>query len=71
MLIIKYILSVIAVLSTLLFICGIISDMILSPYEKAQTYNTTIDKIYKNSEIFRFILIIILSLIWPSLFIFF
>lgn len=71
MLILEYILYVIAFFCTLMFICGIISDLVSSPNEKAFMNNISIEKLNKNSEILRIVLIIIMSIVWPVLIVFF
>ena len=70
MLIIKYIFAMIAIISTLLYINSMVSDIIMPPSLRALEMNASEDQITKNSGAFRFILTIIMGITWPFLFIF-
>ena len=70
MLILKYICAVIAIISTLLYISSMVSDIVMPPSLRALELNTSEEQVTKNSSAFRFILSIIMGLTWPVLFLF-
>lgn len=70
MLILKYICAVIAIISTLLYINSVISDIVMPPSLKALELNISEEQVTKNSSAFRFILSIIMGFTWPVLFLF-
>jgi len=70
MLILKYICAIIAIISTLLYINSVISDIVMPPSLKALELNISEEQVTKNSSAFRFILSIIMGLTWPVLFLF-
>lgn len=70
MLILKYICAVIAIISTLLYINSMVSDIVMPPSLRALEFNSDEEQIIKNSSAFRFILTIIMAITWPVLFLF-
>lgn len=70
MLIFKYICAVIALLSTLLFISNLISDITIPSIVRASEMKVSEDKVLLHSASLRLILIIVMSISWPILFIF-
>ncbi len=70
MIIFKYIVAIIALFSTLLYITNIISDIIIPHSIKAINLNMSEDDLTKKSSFLKFILMIIISITWPILFIF-
>ena len=65
MLVLKYICAVIALLSTLIFICNIITTL-----ANSQMIDTGQNNNVSNYATLRLILILIMSITWPILFIF-
>lgn len=70
MLFLKYICSIIAIISTLLYINSVISDIVTPPSIRKFEMNLDDEQISKNSSAFRFILSIIMAITWPVLFLF-
>ena len=70
MIIFKYIIAIIALFSTLIFITNIISDIVMPNSIKAINLNMSEEDLTKKSSFLKLVLMIIISITWPILFIF-